>query len=443
MLPSLSSLTIRHFSPPNRRIESGLVFQTNVPPRQQQKVCDLRSRAAGKARSENLDDLMLLGGMLPPVGSPSGRAAPSVPSLLVPADQLREEAGLGRPVEQKQKGPTGQTLPSPPVLNYADKVGDGNATTVSHSIYLKLKETSFVSEEVGRSVIVNSGGDLESSRVLFADNVAESLIEAEGGATVEVSRTEFSGNKVTGDGGIVVLDSESEPEQNEDNCAVNEGDGSGTGSCNGVIEDGVCGPFGENCIDREAEIPTYTPTAGPMIVSSNEPSSVICQFRSMTPRGNTNHPLKFDLHRAPEVKTASMSVAYLSLSDFFAKLSLFIPCFRLVFTKVTKRCLVYIHHIELFKNNASPCALGSGHHGFWGKNPNQLRAAPSSRRTIHHDIPSDTAAMISPAGLRRGGLVLFLDLGRGGLHIGHLLLELIDGIRRSGYSPMMATTMQV
>ncbi len=184
MLPSLSSLTIRHFSPPNRRIESGLVFQTNVPPRQQQKVCDLRSRAAGKARSENLDDLMLLGGMLPPVVSPSGRAAPSVPSLLVPADQLREEAGLGRPVEQKQKGPTGQTLPSPPVLNYADKVGNGNTATISHFIYLQLKETSFVSEEVGRSVIVNSGGNLESSRVLFADNIAESLIEAKGGATV-------------------------------------------------------------------------------------------------------------------------------------------------------------------------------------------------------------------------------------------------------------------
>ncbi len=31
-------------------------------------------------------------------------------------------------------------------------------------------------------------------------------------------------------------------------------------------------------------------------------------------------------------------------------------------------------------------------------------------------------------GLDHGGLVLFLDFGRGGLHISHLLLELIDGI---------------
>ncbi len=91
-----------------------------------------------------------------------------------------------------------------------------------------------------------------------------------------------------------------------------------------------------------------------------------------------------------------MSAAYLSLSDFFAKLYLFIPCFCLVFTEVTKKCLVYIHYLKLLKNNASPYELVSGHHGFWGKNPNQLhRLHPvESTKTSHSPPPTHVVAHV-------------------------------------------------
>jgi len=150
-------------------------------------------------------------------------------------------------------------------------------TPPSHSITLKLDQTTFTSEDVSRSIIVNSGAHLESSRVLFESNTAgSSIIEAEMGASVEMLRTEFSGNDVTNEGwSMVVLDGESEMERSEDNCATddNGGNGGSVGACNGIFEGGVCVPFGTECIDREAAVPTASPTSRPTLDPTLGPSS--------------------------------------------------------------------------------------------------------------------------------------------------------------------------
>ena len=125
--------------------------------------------------------------------------------------------------------------------HYANQGGGGrrNLEGLSHSIHLELRQIEFVDEDVGTSVVVNSGGSLWSSSCLFANNTAESIIRSEGG-TVELSRSEFSGNEVSSDGGIVVLDYESELERDKDNCA---GDGDGRDGCGGIVVGGICEPF--------------------------------------------------------------------------------------------------------------------------------------------------------------------------------------------------------
>ena len=97
-----------------------------------------------------------------------------------------------------------------------------------HSINLNLKETSFVSEDVSKSVIVNQGGRLKSANCMFENNTAESMITSERG-TMDLRWAEFSGNKIVGGEGVVVLDAESELESSVDNCAAVNAAGGDTG----------------------------------------------------------------------------------------------------------------------------------------------------------------------------------------------------------------------
>jgi len=160
------------------------------------------------------------------------------------------------------------------------------------------------------------------------------------GASVEVSRTEFSGNDVTNEGGsMVVLDGESEMERTEDNCAVDDnGNGSGgggtEGGCNGIFEGGVCVPFGTECIDREAEVPTASPTSIPTLSPTLGPSagpsvslgpSISYKPPSLSSKPSlsfgpslgyaTGSPVSFAPSPGPKVTTLSPSIATPAVSS--------------------------------------------------------------------------------------------------------------------------------
>merc|ERR1712194_467690 len=205
---------------------------------------------------------------------------------------------------------------------------DENQIYPSHSIYLKVKRTTFVSEDVQTSVIHNLGGRFQSSRNVFEDNTSENIIKSEGGTnevtrtlfedntgeniikseggtmeisltlfadntgesiiksengTMEVSQTTFSMNEVMGDEGIVVLDENSELESDEDNC-VYDGDGGDDGSgrklqndsCAGVVVGGECTPFGNECVDLAVSPttnPTLSPTTSPIMSPTVSPTT--------------------------------------------------------------------------------------------------------------------------------------------------------------------------
>lgn len=112
----------------------------------------------------------------------------------------------------------------PGVLNHNDDLFTGDmpnrdleSKPLAHSVHLSIRETTFSSEEVDAAVIVNSGGRLQSSDVVFANNTAESIIRSEE-STVSMVATEFSDNDVRGDEGVVVLDAASAVELTEGTC---------------------------------------------------------------------------------------------------------------------------------------------------------------------------------------------------------------------------------
>jgi len=127
---------------------------------------------------------------------------------------------------------------------------------LSHSIHLNVDQTEFISEDVETSVIVNSGGKLSTSRSLFIDNKAESIISSARGTT-NIIRSEFVRNEVSVDEGIIVLDAESRMEKSVLNCANDEAvyNGRKLVACDGVILGEECYEFGSECVDREQEIP--------------------------------------------------------------------------------------------------------------------------------------------------------------------------------------------
>ena len=170
------------------------------------------------------------------------------------------------------------------VTSYSDdlETNEGEAH-LSHSIFLKLKQTTFISEDVETSIILNSGGNFQSSRCLFANNTAESIIRSER-ATVEVSRTEFARNEVTGDEGIVVLDSKSELELNDDNCVNDEDvDATAGNGCDGILAGGVCQPFGADCLNRVADGPTMIPTLSPSLSPTFSPTLAASVTPTLSP----------------------------------------------------------------------------------------------------------------------------------------------------------------
>ncbi|KAL7522094.1 hypothetical protein ACHAWX_006779 [Stephanocyclus meneghinianus] len=86
-----------------------------------------------------------------------------------------------------------------------------------HSIHLMLEDSTFDSENVKGSVIVNDGGRLQTSDCMFLSNTANSIIQIKSG-TLAMSRTEFTENTITGDKGLVEIDGGSTLESNENNC---------------------------------------------------------------------------------------------------------------------------------------------------------------------------------------------------------------------------------
>eukprot|EP00804_Cyclotella_cryptica_P001420 CCRYP_003674-RB/>CCRYP_003674-RB protein AED:0.04 eAED:0.04 QI:199/1/1/1/0.8/0.5/6/2230/1315 len=105
------------------------------------------------------------------------------------------------------------------VLAQNDDIFDARAGNVpmAHSIHLALEDSTFDSDNVKGSVIVNDGGRLQASNCMFSSNTADSIIQVESG-TLAMSRTEFARNTITGETGLVAIDGGSSVESNDNNC---------------------------------------------------------------------------------------------------------------------------------------------------------------------------------------------------------------------------------
>ncbi|KAL7547651.1 hypothetical protein ACHAWF_010936 [Thalassiosira exigua] len=146
---------------------------------------------------------------------------------------------------------------------------------IAHSIHLALRDTTFSSEVVDTSIVVNRGARVQATGVTFANNTAESIVRSDDRGTVALESTVFATNDVTGDAGVVVLEEGSALERNEGTCidvsgdtrgdagapdagAAAEGDGGAQGGaadarldgatgadlrCEGVVSGGVCDSF--------------------------------------------------------------------------------------------------------------------------------------------------------------------------------------------------------
>jgi hypothetical protein len=125
-----------------------------------------------------------------------------------------------------------------------------------------LEGSTFSAERVGTSVIVTSGANVSSTGSVFEKNTANSVIQTNLGS-ISITDTQFADNVVTGNDGVVVIDSESKMEDN--NCVEeptqSQGEGETTTTmaslssrqgdlspriCEGTVVamGGICLPFG-------------------------------------------------------------------------------------------------------------------------------------------------------------------------------------------------------
>ena len=122
----------------------------------------------------------------------------------------------------------------------------------AHWIHVTINGTSFTKGSISGSIINNSGGRLQLSDCIVANNTAESMVKSEFG-TLAMSSTKFDSNElgsdigvVLGDVGVVVLDAESSLELNEGNCIPAAS--STSDHCDGIDYAGVCIAF-DSCDD--------------------------------------------------------------------------------------------------------------------------------------------------------------------------------------------------
>jgi len=192
---------------------------------------------------------------------------------------LNEEEGETKSVISIEKSVFSGNKVFSTIMVSSHSIYSENSDQLSHSIHLNVDQTEFISEEVETSVIVNSGGKLSTSRSLFIDNKAESIISSESGTT-NVIRTEFARNEVSNDEGIIVLDAWSQMEESELNCANDESvyNRRKLVVCNGVIRNEECQEFGIECADREQEVPITSPTPRPAPGNENDFPTYIPTF---------------------------------------------------------------------------------------------------------------------------------------------------------------------
>jgi hypothetical protein len=153
------------------------------------------------------------------------------------------------------------------VDSYPENEGQDSGST--GSIHLDLEGSIFSAERVGTSVILTSGANVSSTGSVFEKNTASSVIQTNLGA-ISITDTQFTDNVVTGNDGVVVIDSETivednncveEPTQSKDeggttmaSISSRQGDLSAR-ICEGTVVamGGICLPFGI-CDPAEVEV---------------------------------------------------------------------------------------------------------------------------------------------------------------------------------------------